>query len=101
MIGKVKDGKSVLPSNSLSKAKDVFEMQARALLDISDRLTSDIETAANLIISCSGKLIVSGMGKSGIIGRKIAATLASTGTPSFFCPSRRSLSRRFGYDNTR
>lgn len=69
---------------SLGLARQVFEGQARALDAIGSSLNEDFLKAVELILACTGKVIVSGMGKSGIIGRKIAATLASTGTPSFF-----------------
>lgn len=61
-----------------------FRDEAQALLDLIPQLTDDFEQAVNLIYQCKGKLIVTGVGKSGHIGAKIAATLASTGTPSFF-----------------
>jgi arabinose-5-phosphate isomerase len=69
---------------SLTLARRVFEDQARALGAIGASLNDDFLAAVEMVLSCTGKVIVSGMGKSGIIGRKIAATLASTGTPSFF-----------------
>ena len=65
-------------------AREVFEIEAKEIASLSHRLTDDFEHAIHAIHQSSGKLIVSGMGKSGIIGKKIAATLASTGTPSFF-----------------
>lgn len=65
-------------------AREVFEIEAKEITSLSHRLTDDFEHAIHAIHQSSGKLIVSGMGKSGIIGKKIAATLASTGTPSFF-----------------
>jgi len=65
-------------------AKELFKTEADAILKLSNNLTEDFNTAINVIIGSKGKLIVSGMGKSGHIGKKIAATLASTGTPSFF-----------------
>ena len=65
-------------------AQEVFEIELKEIANLSKRLTDDFEKAINAILQSSGKLIVSGMGKSGIIGKKIAATLASTGTPSFF-----------------
>jgi arabinose-5-phosphate isomerase len=58
--------------------------EAQALLDLASLLTDDFDNAVQLIYQCKGKLIVTGVGKSGHIGKKIAATLASTGTPSFF-----------------
>ena len=58
--------------------------EAQAVLDLIPQLDEDFDRAVELILSCRGKLIVTGVGKSGHIGAKIAATLASTGTPSFF-----------------
>ena len=65
-------------------AQEVFTIEAKAIADLSNNLTEDFEKAVKDILACNGKLIISGMGKSGIIGKKIAATMASTGTPSFF-----------------
>jgi len=52
---------------------------------LAGRLDAQFERAVELILQCRGRIVVSGMGKSGHIGRKIAATLASTGTPAFLC----------------
>lgn len=65
-------------------AEEVFEIESKEIANLSSLLTIDFENAVKSIINSKGKLIISGMGKSGIVGRKIAATLASTGTPSFF-----------------
>lgn len=65
-------------------AEEVFEIESKEIANLSSLLTIDFENAVKSIISSKGKLIISGMGKSGIVGKKIAATLASTGTPSFF-----------------
>jgi len=65
-------------------AKEVFEIESKEIAKLSSLLTDDFSDAINAVINASGKFIISGMGKSGIIGKKIAATLASTGTPSFF-----------------
>jgi arabinose-5-phosphate isomerase len=69
---------------SIQRAKEVFKIEAQAVNNLSLNLDHNFEQAVEEILSLNGKLIVSGMGKSGIIGSKIAATLASTGTPSFF-----------------
>lgn len=66
------------------QARRVVELEIQALKQMARRLGSEFEQAVALIAACSGRLIVIGMGKSGHIGRKIAATMASTGTPSFF-----------------
>lgn len=65
-------------------AKEVFEIQSQEIAKLSNLLTDDFSGAIDAILNTNGKFIISGMGKSGIIGKKIAATLASTGTPSFF-----------------
>jgi len=65
-------------------AQEVFTIESKAIANLSNLLTDDFEKSVKDILKCKGKLIISGMGKSGIIGKKIAATLASTGTPSFF-----------------
>ncbi len=65
-------------------AKEVFEIESQQIKKLSNLLTDDFEQAVQAVLKSTGKLIISGMGKSGIIGKKIAATLASTGTPSFF-----------------
>lgn len=65
-------------------ARSVFSIEAKAVAALSDNLNTDFDDAVSGILSSEGKTIVCGMGKSGIIGKKIAATLASTGTPSFF-----------------
>jgi len=65
-------------------AKEVFEIESKEIANLSNLLTEDFENAVKSVFKSKGKFIISGMGKSGIIGKKIAATLASTGTPSFF-----------------
>jgi arabinose-5-phosphate isomerase len=70
--------------NILEQAKQVLEIEAEAILKLLPRLNSKFEAAINTILECKGRVIVTAIGKSGHIGRKIAATLASTGTPSLF-----------------
>ena len=65
-------------------AQEVFDIESQEIANLSNLLTIDFENAVKSILNSKGKLIISGMGKSGIVGKKIAATLASTGTPSFF-----------------
>ena len=65
-------------------AKEVLELEAKELLNAAEMIGDEMEAATNLIANIKGKLIVTGVGKSGLIGAKIAATLASTGTSSFF-----------------
>ncbi len=68
----------------LNSARHVFEMESRAIADLKDRINSQFVRAVREILTCRGRVIVTGIGKSGLIGKKITATLASTGTPSFF-----------------
>ena len=65
-------------------AQKVFAIEAEAISNLAKNLDDNFEKAVEVILASKGKLIISGMGKSGIIGKKIAATMASTGTPSFF-----------------
>ena len=62
----------------------VLKSEADAIAALTDRLDQEFHDACDLILQCQGRIVVSGIGKSGHIGKKIAATLASTGTPSFF-----------------
>ena len=68
----------------LLSAKRVIGIEAQAISALASRMNDDFVTACTLLQNCAGKVVVCGMGKSGHIGHKIAATLASTGTPSFF-----------------
>jgi len=71
--------------NYTSIAKQTLQIEAQTLLDAKTNLDNDVfEKAVEIILSCKGKLIITGVGKSGLIGAKMAATFASTGTPSFF-----------------
>ncbi len=68
----------------LKHAQDVLRMEAEAILELVPRVDANFAAAISLILECSGRTVITGMGKSGIIGRKMAATFASTGTPSFY-----------------
>jgi arabinose-5-phosphate isomerase len=69
---------------SLDTARRVLKIEAQAIQDVLTRLDATFERAVEILLSCKGRVVVSGMGKSGLIGRKISATFSSTGTPSFF-----------------
>src|SRR6202023_873839 len=69
---------------SLDCARRVLRIEAQAIHDVLERLDGSFERAVDVLFACKGRVVVSGMGKSGLIGRKISATLSSTGTPSFF-----------------
>ncbi|MEN2471184.1 KpsF/GutQ family sugar-phosphate isomerase [Burkholderia stabilis] len=78
MIAKINDNRA------LALARDVLDIEADAVRALRDQLDGDFVQAVALLLGCSGRVVVSGIGKSGHIARKIAATLASTGTPAFF-----------------
>lgn len=70
--------------NIINEAKNIFDKEITALLQVRDSLDKDFETLVNIVVECEGKVVLTGMGKPGHIGTKIAATLASLGTPAFF-----------------
>ncbi len=74
----------VEPDQILASAATVLKTEAQAITALSERLDGAFVASVEMILACNGHLIVTGMGKSGHIGHKIAATLASTGTPAFF-----------------
>ncbi len=65
-------------------AKKVFDIEIESLQNVASHITDEFTTVVGAILNASGKVVVTGIGKSGIIGKKIAATLSSTGTPAFF-----------------
>jgi len=69
---------------SLETARKVLEIEARALRELVERLDDAFLRAVEILFNCRGRVVVTGMGKSGLIGQKISATFSSTGTPSFF-----------------
>ncbi len=72
------------PQRALALAAETFDIEARALLGLKSRQGDGFTRAVKTMLDCRGRVVVMGMGKSGHVGRKIAATLASTGTPAFF-----------------
>ncbi|RQS16998.1 arabinose 5-phosphate isomerase KdsD [Burkholderia sp. Bp8998] len=78
MIAKINDDRA------LALARDVLDIEADAVRALRDQLDGEFVQAVALLLGCRGRVVVSGIGKSGHIARKIAATLASTGTPAFF-----------------
>ncbi|MBV5336601.1 MAG: SIS domain-containing protein, partial [Deltaproteobacteria bacterium] len=68
----------------LDEARKVIQAEAEAVAALADRLDSSFEQSVRMILASKGRVVVSGMGKSGLIGQKIASTMASTGTPAFF-----------------
>ena len=72
------------PRSLLQRAREILQIESRAILDLRRFLDSRFERAVQMLLDCSGRVAVLGVGKSGLIGRKLSATLSSTGTPSFF-----------------
>ena len=72
------------PAQAVALARKTFEIEAAAVLNMATRVGPEFAEAVKAVLSCTGRVVVMGMGKSGHIGRKIAATLASTGTPAIF-----------------
>lgn len=70
--------------NITDLAKEVLEIEAHSILKLKNSINGSFEKAIEILYACKGRVIITGMGKSGLIGKKIAATLSSTGTPSYF-----------------
>ena len=85
-VTKPKGARSTVPKGrtSLDVGRRVLDIEARAVQALIQRLDGGFSDAVDFLYACKGKVVISGMGKSGLIGQKIAATMASTGTPSFF-----------------
>ena len=80
----------------VEEAKRVLRVEAQSLLDLAGRIDENFSRAVELLYHCKGKVVLMGMGKSGLVGRKIASTFASTGTPSFFLHPAEGLNGDFG-----
>ena len=70
--------------NYLQIARETLSVESQALAQLSQRLDDEFSQVVDLILACEGRLVIGGIGKSGLIGKKMVATFASTGTPSFF-----------------
>jgi arabinose-5-phosphate isomerase len=68
----------------IEQAKDVLKIEAQGILDLIDKVGPEFEKAVQLMVKSKGRVIITGIGKSGLVGRKISSTLSSTGTPSIF-----------------
>lgn len=73
-----------MSSSDLDEGRRVLKIEAQSILDIAERLNGGFQKAVDLIMACHGKVIVTGIGKSGQIARKMASTLSSTGTPALY-----------------
>ena len=74
----------MIPSEIIERGRRVIRLEREALATVEDRLGEPFARAVSMIAHSSGRVIVAGVGKSGLVGRKIAATLTSTGTPAVF-----------------
>ncbi|PIE47033.1 MAG: D-arabinose 5-phosphate isomerase [Gammaproteobacteria bacterium] len=75
---------NIAPKQLIQHAKHAIEIEISALKILSEEIDERFQEACQTILNCQGRVVITGMGKSGLVGRKIAATFASTGTPSFF-----------------
>lgn len=73
-----------MTKNINALAKEVLDIEANSILKLKDKMNGSFEKAIEILYACKGRVIITGMGKSGLVGKKIAATLSSTGTPSYF-----------------
>jgi len=80
----------------VEKAKKVLRIEAQSILDLAERVDDTFLQAIDLLIHCRGKVVLMGMGKSGLVARKIASTFASTGTPAFFLHPAEGVNGDFG-----
>src|SRR5512139_1059846 len=80
----------------IEEARRVLRVEASAILDLAERIDDHFEQAVDMLYHCSGRVVLTGMGKSGLVGRKIASTFASTGTPAFFLHPAEGLNGDFG-----
>jgi arabinose-5-phosphate isomerase len=80
----------------VKEAKRVLKIEAQSILDLIDQIDENLVRAVELLYQCNGKVVLMGMGKSGLVGRKISSTFASTGTPSFFLHPAEGLNGDFG-----
>jgi arabinose-5-phosphate isomerase len=80
----------------VKEAKRVLNVEAQSILDLIERIDENFSRAVELLYDCKGKVVFMGMGKSGLVGRKISSTFASTGTPSFFLHPAEGLNGDFG-----
>jgi len=82
--------------NVIEEAKRVLNVEAYSILDLDERIDENFSQAVELLYHCKGRVVLMGMGKSGLVGRKIASTFASTGTPAFFIHPAEGVNGDFG-----
>jgi arabinose-5-phosphate isomerase len=80
----------------IEEAKRVLKVEAHSIIDLAERIDENFSNAVEILYHCKGRVVLMGMGKSGLVGRKIASTFASTGTPAFFIHPAEGLNGDFG-----
>jgi arabinose-5-phosphate isomerase len=85
-----------VPVGVLEEARKVLRIEAQSIFDLAERIDENLLRAVDILFRCRGKVVLMGMGKSGLIGRKIASTFASTGTPAFFLHPAEGVNGDFG-----
>jgi arabinose-5-phosphate isomerase len=80
----------------IEEAKRVLKVEAHSIIDLAERIDENFSKAVEILYHCKGRVVLMGMGKSGLVGRKIASTFASTGTPAFFIHPAEGLNGDFG-----
>jgi len=80
----------------LEEARKVLRIEGQSIFDLAERIDESFLQAVDILFHCKGKVVLMGMGKSGLVGRKIASTFASTGTPAFFLHPAEGLNGDFG-----
>lgn len=70
--------------NHLDSAKETLNLYAQQIMTLNHRLSQEFNEVVEMMLNCEGRVVVGGIGKSGLVGKKMVATFASTGTPSFF-----------------
>jgi arabinose-5-phosphate isomerase len=86
----------IVDINVIEEAKRVLRIEAQSILDLTERIDHHFSRAVEILYHCKGRVVLMGMGKSGLVGRKIASTFASTGTPAFFLHPAEGLNGDFG-----
>jgi len=90
------EGRETMDIDVIEEARRVLRIEAQSILDLIERIDDDFSRAVEILYHCKGRVVLMGMGKSGLVGRKIASTFASTGTPSFFLHPAEGLNGDFG-----
>lgn len=90
------EGRKVMSVNVIEEARRVLRIEAQSILDLIEKIDDQFSKAVEILYDCKGRVVLMGMGKSGLVGRKIASTFASTGTPAFFLHPAEGLNGDFG-----